>query len=105
MTGSNSRLLSSDVLTEFRGRGWQIDLAPLSFCEYVGAFPNKDKRMLFEEYLTFGGMPGMVAYGNSQDKISYLNNLFELTYIKDILEHAGISNSVAVKELESSTVS
>ena len=99
VTGSNSRLLSSDVLTEFRGRGWQIDLAPLSFSEYVGAFPKKDKRMLFEEYLTFGGMPGMVAYGNNQDKISYLNNLFELTYIKDILEHASISNSVTVKEL------
>ena len=99
VTGSNSRLLSSDVLTEFRGRGWQIDLAPLSFSEYVGAFPNKDKRTLFEEYLTFGGMPGMMAYGNVQDKISYLNNLFELTYIKDILEHAGISNSLAVKEL------
>lgn len=99
VTGSNSRLLSSDVLTEFRGRGWQIDLAPLSFSEYVGAFPNKDKRTLFDEYLTFGGMPGMMAYGNVQDKISYLNNLFELTYIKDILEHAGISNSLAVKEL------
>ncbi len=99
VTGSNSRLLSSDVLTEFRGRGWQIDLAPLSFSEYVGAFPNKDKRMLFEEYLTFGGMPGMVVYGNNQDKISYLSNLFELTYIKDIIEHAGISNSAAVKEL------
>ncbi len=99
VTGSNSRLLSSDVLTEFRGRGWQIDLAPLSFGEYVGAFPNKDKRTLFDEYLTFGGMPGMMAYGNVQDKISYLNSLFELTYIKDILEHAGISNSIAVKEL------
>lgn len=99
VTGSNSRLLSSDVLTEFRGRGWQIDLAPLSFSEYVGAFPQKDKRILFEEYLTFGGMPGMAAYGNSQDKISYLNSLFELTYLKDILEHAKIQNSTTVKEL------
>jgi len=99
VTGSNSHLLSSDVLTEFRGRGWQINLVPLSFSEYVGAFPNKDKRVLFDEYLTFGGMPGMIAYGNVQDKISYLSNLFELTYIKDILEHAGISNNLAVKEL------
>lgn len=99
VTGSNSRLLSSDVLTEFRGRGWQIDLAPLSFSEYVRAFPDKDKRMLFEEYLTFGGMPGMVTFGNSKDKISYLNNLIELTYIKDILEHAKIQNSSIVKEL------
>ena len=99
VTGSNSYLLSSDVLTEFRGRGWQIDLAPLSFSEYVGAFPDKDRRMLFEEYLIFGGMPGMVAYGNNQDKISYLSNLFELTYIKDIIEHSNISNSVALKEL------
>ncbi len=99
VTGSNSRLLSSDVLTEFRGRGWQIDLAPLSFSEYVRAFPNKDKRMLFEEYLTFGGMPGMVMFGNNKDKISYLNNLIELTYIKDILEHAKIQNSSIVKEL------
>lgn len=99
VTGSNSQLLSSDVLTEFRGRGWQIDLAPLSFNEYVRAFPKKDKRMLFEEYLTFGGMPGMVTFGNNKDKISYLNNLIELTYIKDILEHAKIHNSSIVKEL------
>ena len=99
VTGSNSRLLSSDVLTEFRGRGWQIDLAPLSFSEYSKAFPQKDKRMLFEEYLTFGGMPGMVAYGNSQDKISYLTNLFELTYLKDILEHNGIASNAPIKEL------
>ncbi len=99
VTGSNSQLLSSDVLTEFRGRGWQIDLAPLSFSEYVGAFSQKDKRMLFEEYLTFGGMPGMIAYGNNQDKISYLNSLFELTDIKDILEHANLQNGMKVKEL------
>lgn len=99
VTGSNSHLLSSDILTEFRGRGWQIDLAPLSFSEYVGAFPKRDKRILFEEYLTFGGMPGMAAFGNNQDKISYLNSLFELTYLKDILEHAKISNDASVKEL------
>lgn len=99
VTGSNSRLLSSDVLTEFRGRGWQIDLAPLSFGEYSNAFPEKDKRTLFEEYLTFGGMPGMVVFGNSQDKISYLTNLFKLTYIKDILEHSKIASSAPIKEL------
>ena len=92
-------MLSSDVLTEFRGRGWQIDLAPLSFEEYAAAFPQKDKRMLFEEYLTFGGMPGMVAYGNNQDKISYLNNLFELTYLKDIVEHAKIADAAPLREL------
>lgn len=70
-------------MTEFRGRGRQIDLAPLSFSEYVSAFTQKDKRTLFEEYLIFGGMPGMIVFGNYQDKISYLNNLFELTYLKD----------------------
>lgn len=99
VTGSNSHLLSSDILTEFRGRGRQINLAPLSFNEYVSAFPLKDKRILFEEYLTFGGMPGMVSYGNNQDKISYLNNLFNLTCIKDIIEHAGLSNDTIMKEL------
>lgn len=66
---------------------------------YSNAFPKKDKRVLFEEYLTFGGMPGMIAYGNSQDKISYLTNLFQLTYIKDILEHSGITHSAPIKEL------
>lgn len=100
VTGSNSHLLSSDVLTEFRGRGWQIDLAPLSFNEYASAFPRKDKRMLFEEYLVFGGMPGMIVFGNNQDKISYLNNLLELTYLKDILEHSNINNNTTtIKEL------
>lgn len=100
VTRSNSHLLSSDVLTEFRGRGWQIDLAPLSFSEYVSAFPQKDKRTLFEEYLVFGGMPGMIVFGNYQDKISYLNNLFELTYLKDVIEHSNsISNTTTIKEL------
>lgn len=99
VTGSNSHLLSSDVLTEFRGRGWQIDLAPLSFGEYVSAFPKRDRRGLFEEYLTFGGMPGMVVYGNNQDRISYLSNLFELTYLKDIIEHGKISDARQLKGL------
>ena len=99
VTGSNSHLLSSDVLTEFRGRGWQIDLTPLSFSEYMSAFPQKDKRTLFEEYLTFGGMPAIAQYGNIQDKITYLNNLFELTYIKDVLEHANIVDNAPIKEL------
>lgn len=99
VTGSNSRFLSSDILTEFRGRGWQIDLAPLSFSEYVNAFNKKDKIVLFEEYLTFGGMPGMVSFGNNQDKISYLTNFFELTYFKDIVEHSSIVDNVSMREL------
>lgn len=99
VTGSNSHLLSSDVLTEFRGRGWQIDLAPLSFEEYIEAFPSKDRRKAFDEYLTFGGMPAMVSYGNNQDKIKYLTNLFELTYFKDIVEHNNIKEDCQIKEL------
>lgn len=94
VTGSNSNLLTSNVLTEFRGRGWQIDLAPLSFSEYSNAFPQKDKRMLFEEYLAFGGMPKIAVFGNKQDKSFYLN-----TYLNDLITHLNINNKVIVKEL------
>ncbi len=99
VTGSNSHLLSSDILTDFRGRGWQIDLSPFSFSEYKEAFPSKDARLAFEEYLTFGGMPGAIPYGNYDDKIEYLTNLFELTYFKDIVEHGSIKENRPIKEL------
>lgn len=94
VTGSNSHLLSSDVLTEFRGRGWQIDLAPLSFSEYASAFPQKDKRMLFEEYLVFGGMPKIAVFGNKQDKSFYLN-----TYLNDLITHLNVNNKITAIKL------
>lgn len=99
VTGSNSKMLSSDILTDFRGRGWQIKLLPLSFEEYYRAKDTMDKRAAFEEYLTFGGMPGMMSFGNPQDKINYLNDLFEETYFKDIFEHAKNDEHIVAKEL------
>ena len=99
VTGSNSKMLSSDILTDFRGRGWQIRLLPLSFEEYYRAKDTMDKRAAFEEYLTFGGMPGMMSFGNPQDKINYLNDLFEETYFKDIFEHAKNDEHIVAKEL------
>lgn len=99
VTGSNSQLLSHDILTDFRGRGWQIRLAPLSFTEYASAKPTMDKRTAFEEYLTYGGMPGMVCYGMVQDKTRYLANLLEETYFKDIIERNNLKQNSLIKEL------
>ena len=89
VTGSNSRFLSSDIITEFRGRGDQIHLNPLSFSEYYSAV-SMEKQDAWNEYLTYGGMPFVLSIENEKDKSTYLKNLFELTYFKDIVERNSI---------------
>ena len=90
VTGSNSRFLSSDIITEFRGRGDQIRIYPLSFKEFLGAF-NGDKYSAWNEYLTYGGMPLILNQQTEEQKSKYLKDLFELTYKKDIVERNNIS--------------
>lgn len=84
VTGSNSKFLSSDIITEFRGRGTQIHVNPLSFSEYYSAFSG-DKNDCLNDYLTFGGMPLTLSMENEQEKAIYLKELFEQTYFIDIL--------------------
>ncbi len=98
VTGSNSKFLSSDVVTEFRGRGNEIRILPLSFSEYFSAFQgNRDEA--WQEYLTYGGLPHILAMKNDEQKIEYLRNLFEMTYIKDIQERNKIRHPAEMEEL------
>ncbi len=89
ITGSNSRFLSTDIITEFRGRGEQIHVNPLSFSEF---FPScgKDKYDAWNEYLRYGGMPLILSKKSDVEKSRYLSNLFEQTYLSDIVERYGI---------------
>ena len=89
VTGSNSKFLSSDIVTELRGRGDQIKVNPLSFAEFSSAFDG-DKYEAWNEYVTYGGMPLILSKKNDEEKSQYLKELFEQTYIKDIVERNNI---------------
>ncbi len=98
-TGSNSRFLSSDVITEFRDRGDEIHIAPLSFSEYANAFPDKPLNDLWEEYYNYGGMPYAAQLSSPEEKEDYLKRLFERTYIKDIVERYNIQEKQPMEQL------
>ncbi|MBQ9070748.1 MAG: ATP-binding protein [Clostridia bacterium] len=89
VTGSNSKMLSSDILTEFRGRGDEIRVHPLTFAEFYAAY-NGDKRDAWQEYYTYGGMPYLCSLNNHRAKAQYLSGLFDNIYLSDILERHSI---------------
>ncbi len=89
VTGSNSQMLSSDILTEFRGRGDEIQLHPLTFSEFYSALGG-DKKTAFEQYAFYGGMPLVLAQKEDGAKMSYLKSLFSELYLKDIIERKKI---------------
>lgn len=89
VTGSNSKMLSSDVLTEFRGRGDEIRVHPLSFSEFYNAY-NDDKRNAWRDYYTYGGMPYLCSLNDHRAKATYLSGLFDNIYLSDILERHSI---------------
>ncbi|PNH18498.1 ATPase [Lachnospiraceae bacterium] len=95
VTGSNSRMLSSDILTQFRDRGDEIRVYPLSFAEFYREYKG-DKRGAWQDYYTYGGMPFVTSLETHEEKIRYLKDLFDRTYIKDILERHEIKNDAAV---------
>ena len=95
VTGSNSKMLSSDVLTQFRDRGDEIRVFPLSFAEFYDAYEG-DKREAWQEYYTYGGMPMILEMDTHERKSKYLRDLFERTYIKDIMERNKIKNDEEV---------
>lgn len=97
ITGSNSKFLSSEIMTEFRDRGDEIHIMPLTFKEYCEGLNIFDYEKAFGEYLIYGGMPLAATYKNIERKEKYLNDLFILTYHKDVEERNGIKN---VHELE-----
>lgn len=85
VTGSNAKLLSRDIATEFRGRGQEIKMTPLSFSEFMGAYSG-DKRDGYEEYATYGGLPAVLSRKTSEEKVAYLKGLFDELYIRDIVD-------------------
>ena len=89
VTGSNSKFLSSDIITEFRGRGDEIKVFPLSFSEYIEAFKG-DKQDAWNEYVLYGGLPLVLSKKTDEEKSRYLKDLFDQTYIKDIIERNNI---------------
>ena len=91
VTGSNSRFLSSDIVTEFRGRGDEIRIYPLSFAEFYAAFDG-DYDDAWEEYMTYGGLPQVAQFSVERQKSEYLKNIFTNVYIKDVIERNRIQN-------------
>ncbi len=85
VTGSNSRMLSSDVATAFRDRGEEIHITPLTYDEFYAAYP-REKRSAWREFITYGGMPFVMQKDTHEEKAGYLQDLFRLTYIKDVIE-------------------
>ncbi len=98
ITGSNSKMLSSDILTQFRDRGDEIRVNPLSFAE-VHEHYEGDKRGLWREYLIYGGMPLVWTMETREEKSRYLRDLFSETYIKDVLDRYQIKNDTEVLEI------
>ena len=98
VSGSNSKFLSKDVVTEFRGRGDEIHLYPLSFNEYYTAVGG-DKRDAWKDYYTYGGLPQVLLTESEEKKIDYLTDLYELTYLKDIIERNHLRNQDGLRTL------
>lgn len=95
VTGSNSKMLSSDVATAFRDRGEEIHITPLTYDEFYAAYP-KDKRYAWREFMTYGGMPYVTYKQTHEEKSQYLQDLFRLTYIKDVIERNRLRANVEV---------
>lgn len=89
VTGSNSKFLSSDIITEFRGRGDEVRIHPLSFSEFYSAF-NGTKEEAWKQYVVYGGLPRILSFKNEVEKSEYLKNLFEKTYLDDIVERNNV---------------
>lgn len=98
VTGSNSHFLSTDVITEFRGRGFEIQMHPLCFREFVSAFDGSEDDA-WDMYFNYGGMPALFGLRTISDKVAYLGQLFQNVYIKDILERHDIRNQDELDEL------
>ena len=98
VTGSNSKMLSSDILTEFRGRGDEIHVHPLSFSEYYSAVEG-DKEDAFEQYAFYGGMPFIITRPDDTSKMKYLESLFRETYLKDIIERNKLMREDALENI------
>lgn len=98
VTGSNSKFLSKDVITEFRGRGDEVHVYPVSFREYMETFDG-DKYEGWSSYVSFGGLPLTITMATDEQRMEYLTSLFEETYIKDIIERNHIEKVQEMNDL------
>lgn len=98
VTGSNARFLSKDVITEFRGRGDEIHMYPLSFSEFMSVYPGT-KQDGWNEYMLYGGLPLVLRFKTPEEKVAFLKSLFEETYISDIVGRHKIRNRAELEEL------
>lgn len=98
VTGSNARFLSKDVVTEFRGRGWEIRIHPLSFAEYYNV-AGGDKAEALEQYYKYGGLPAVAGLPSPADKQNYLREIYEAVYLRDVLDRNHLKNADGMLEL------
>lgn len=98
VTGSNAKFLSKDVITEFRGRGWEIRVRPLSFAEYYEGVGG-DFRQALETYYIYGGLPAVALLKTPEEKQKYLRNVYETVYLRDVLQRNGLRNADGMREL------
>ena len=97
VTGSNSRMLSKDILTEFKDRGEEIRVNPLTFDEFMSAYQG-DSRMAWTQFMMYGGMPFVLSKKEHADKAAYLKGLFERTYVSDVIERNNLKGNKEVLE-------
>lgn len=98
VTGSNAKFLSKDIITEFRGRGYEINMYPLCFREYMSVYEGSVHAGL-NEYMLYGGLPQILSYKTEEQKVNFLKSLFDETYIKDIRERYDIRKDDDLEEL------
>lgn len=98
VTGSNSKFLSSDIVTEFRGRGDEIRIHPLSFAEFYSVWDG-DFDDAWDEYMLYGGLPQIVNFQSERQKADYLKNIFANVYLKDVIERNRIQNDAEINIL------
>lgn len=101
VTGSNSHMLSSDIATEFRGRGWEIRVYPLSFKEFkeANSTRNLDNLTLWKEYYLYGGLPQVTFFPDEPSKRQYLKEVFDNTYINDIVDRYSLRKDSTIRDL------
>lgn len=94
VTGSNSKMLSSDILTEFKDRADEIHVCPFTYKEFYNAY-SKDKNLAWQEYMTYGGLPHIISEETDEDKSHYLQDLIRRTYLTDVLERNNLQSNMA----------
>lgn len=98
VTGSNSKFLSSDILTEFRGRGDEVRVYPLSFAEYLSAY-NGEKNDAWREFMLYGGLPRILSCKSGEQKAKYLQDLFKSVYLKDVVERNHLKGDTVLESI------